>query len=72
MRQKVDSSLIFIDHMSLQSEIMAADVCTRCLEWPDAQTELLINIAFLYKSCILLLLQNFVEMTHEDELKVVY
>jgi len=27
-RQKVDSSLIFINHVSLQPEVIAADVCT--------------------------------------------
>ena len=30
--------------MSLQSEVVAADVCTRRLEWPDSQIETLINL----------------------------
>ena len=42
--KKIDSSLIFIDHVSLQSELMAADVCTTRLEWPDLQIETLIDL----------------------------
>jgi len=42
--KKVDSSLIFIDHVSLQSEVMAVDFCTKRLGWPDSQIETLIDL----------------------------
>jgi len=44
-RQHVNkNSLIFTDHVSLQSEVQEADVCTRRLELPDSQIETLIDL----------------------------